>query len=183
MTPDDWITLLAPMDGWNERLLMATFALTGLPPTYLDIGSGTGAMVNFARRLGIEAFGIDQTVRDHDYLITHDLREPCDIGRKFHMVTCLEVAEHIPPTKAEILCSTIARHMELGALLIFSAACPGQGGDDHLNNQPATYWRTLFHERGVGYQIEMTPRLAHAWDLLRSPLFWLISNVQVFVKG
>ena len=51
MTPDDWITLLAPMDGWNERLLMATFALTGLPPTYLDVGSGTGAMVNFARRL------------------------------------------------------------------------------------------------------------------------------------
>lgn len=183
MTPEDWITLLAPMDGWNERIILATFALTGLPATYLDVGSGTGAMVNMARRLGVDAWGVDQTVRDHDYLVTQDLRQPYDLGRKFHMVSCLEVAEHIPERNAGTFCDAIAHHLQPGGLLIFSAAPPGQDGDGHVNNKATHYWRTMFYERGVGYQIEMTPRLAHAWDLLRSPLFWLPANVQVFLRG
>ena len=54
---------------------------------------------------------------------------------------CLEVAEHLPPERAE---SFIAELCELAPLVIFSAAIPGQGGINHLNEQWPDYWASLF---------------------------------------
>jgi hypothetical protein len=50
---------LAPFDGWNERAFCQIVAWMGIPHSYLDLGSGTGAMVNMARKIGIEAYGVD----------------------------------------------------------------------------------------------------------------------------
>lgn len=173
-----WIEELAPLDSWNERIIMGVFAAFGLPKTYLDIGSGTGAMVNLARRLGVEAVGIDQLKRDRDYLLQMDLTRPIDLGKRFDLITSIEVAEHIPQSADGLFCDTIAAHA--GGILVFSAAHPGQGGTDHLNCRPGPYWRTEFWNRGLRWNELMTFRLAHIWDLLRTPQYWLISNVQVF---
>jgi hypothetical protein len=55
-----------------------------------------------------------------------------------------EVAEHIHPRYARHLVATLTR----APLVIISAAQPGQGGEGHLNEQPLSYWRSLFEERG-----------------------------------
>jgi hypothetical protein len=136
---------LAPMDGWNERAYSALFALIcswrGIPQAYLDLGSGTGAMVNMARKMGVPAYGVD-VIADSPgkeyWFIEHDLTEPLHLlspnseGQVFHMpegyveddlrdgihqrvvfdlVTCLEVGEHLPESAAETLCNSIARHL------------------------------------------------------------------------
>lgn len=183
MNGEEWIELLAPLDHWNERLLLGVFGIYGIPSNYLDLGSGTGAMVNVARRLGVEAFGIDQIERPDEWLLQHDLREPLDLGREFEMVSCIEVAEHMPPESAEILAKTIARHVKPGGMLLWSSASPGQAGDGHINPQPATYWRSLLWEAGkLNWREERGYRLSLVWSLVRSPMNWLPANVQVFNK-
>ena len=63
------------------------------------------------------------------------------LDRTFELVICLEVAEHLPGSHAA---EFIARLVELGSCILFSAAAPGQGGIGHLNEQPPAYWVELF---------------------------------------
>lgn len=182
MNAQDWITTLAPFDTWNERVIMAAFALLGKPRAYLDIGSGTGAMVNLARKIGIPALGVDALPRPDDWLKVQDLREPFDLGGVFDLVTCIEVAEHIPIENDATLCNSIARHVAPGGWLIFTAAHPGQGGEQHVNLRPAPYWRKMFYDRGLDYSMDVSLKLAHIWQCTETPQYWLIANCQVFRK-
>lgn len=183
---------LAPFDSLNERIWLAWYASVlawrGIPESYLDLGSGTGAMVNMARRIGIDAYGVDVINGPEHWFITHDLTKPGWFGidlergdnRTFELISCLEVAEHLPEAAADTLCDTIARHMSQGSLLVFSAASPGQGGEHHLNLQPAWYWRSKLHARGVSYREDYTRQLSHLWSWVAGPLQWVPANVQVF---
>lgn len=206
---------LAPFDGWNERAMLSLFALTsaqwGIPKTHLDLGSGTGALVNMARKMGVASYGADLIAespgREH-WFFTVDLAEPLFLvypnseGKVFAMqdevsarrllrddthaqvgfelITCLEVAEHLPEYAADTLCDTIARHLGDQGKLIFSAAPPGQKGVDHVNCQHSTYWRSKFYERKISYREDYTRQLAHLWAWIAGPLNWLGGNVMVF---
>lgn len=185
---------LAPYDGWNERAFAALVAWRGSPWSYLDLGSGTGAMVNMARKLGVEAWGVDVINGPEHWFVHHDLAQPLHMDSmyygdhssgsppvRFDWITCLEVAEHLPGDAAPVLCDTIRRHLAPHGLLIFSAAVPGQRGEHHVNCQPTTYWRALLHERGVSYRADYTKELALIWALTTGPASaWLGPNVQVF---
>lgn len=204
---------LAWADPHNERILLALFATIccwrEVPKSYLDLGSGTGAMVNMARKLGVDAWGVDLISegpgREH-WFIQHDLSQPMMLSRnrmnaegrytytynpdaygndgytahQFDIITCLEVAEHLPEEGSRALVDTIGRHISNTGVVIFSAAPPGQGGEHHVNNRPAWEWRDMFYEVGLGYQEEYTRQLSHLWSWVAGPLQWLGANVQVF---
>lgn len=179
---------LAPFDGWNERAFCQIVAWAGVPPSYLDLGSGTGAMVNMARRMGVEAWGVDVINGPEHWFIHHDLTTPLHLTSgspmetdTFHLVTCLEMAEHLPEEAAPVLIETIARHLEIGGLLIFSAAPPGQHGEHHINLKPAHWWRSLLFEHGISYREDLTRQLAHLFGWVTGPASaWIAANVQVF---
>ncbi len=198
---------LAPFDGWNERAFLSLFSLIcarrGIPESYLDLGSGTGAMVNMARRMGVEAYGVDIINGPEHWFLHHSLNSPLDLIRvgdrvlhrdnlsvtdrnheleteTFDVITCIEVAEHLVPEAASVLCDTIARHLKVGGLLAFTSAPPGQKGQHHVNCQPATYWRTLLYDRKVSYREDYTRVLSHLWSWTAGPLSWLAANLQVF---
>lgn len=197
---------LAPFDGWNERAFAILVAWQGFPKKYLDLGSGTGAMVNMARKMGIESYGIDVINGPEHWFIDADLGEPLilvkdprtehvlnleplDIDehirfmiQTFDLITCVEVAEHIPAVAAPVLVESIGRHLKKGGLLVFSAAPPGQKGEHHVNCQPATYWREMLYDVGVSYREDLTIQLSHIWSWVAGPMSWLGANVQVFDK-
>ena len=163
---------LAPFDGWNERAFCQIVAWMGIPQSYLDLGSGTGAMVNCARKLGSDAFGVDLINGPEHWFIQHDLTEPLYMFEpgisSFDLITCLEVAEHLPLDSHETLVDTIARHLrpkpndhEMSGYLLFSAAPPGQSGEHHIGCRPAQQWRGMFYERGISYRDDLTRQLAH----------------------
>ena len=181
--PEKWISILAKFDRWNERHIMSLFSLFGTPSDYLDVGCGTGAMVNLARRLGVDAWGIDLIPRPERHFVVTDLRHPFGLGRQFRLVTSIEVGEHIPGSFDANYADTVAKHVADGGLLIFTSAHPGQGGDEHINDRPASYWRGMFHDRGLTYQPQLSIILALAWSLIGSPMYWLPANVQVFSLG
>ena len=126
----------------------------GLPPTsVLDIGCGTGTWLRAALDLGVsEVYGIDGVPIEPDELLVpqqffqvEDLTRRIDLGRKFDIVLCLELAEHLPADAAPTLIDTLVTHSDL---ILFSAAAPYQQGQHHINCQWPSYWQDLFNMQG-----------------------------------
>ena len=123
------------------------------PRSLLDVGCGAGAWLSVAIGLGVsDATGVDGDYIDRSLLLVEpasfsprDVSRPFDMHRRYELVQCLEVAEHVPPACSGALVDNLVRH---GAMVLFSAAVPGQGGKDHINEQPCEYWRGLFAARG-----------------------------------
>lgn len=67
---------------------------------------------------------------------------------------CLETAEHLPPERAD---SFVEDLVKLAPVVVFSAAIPGQGGTDHLNEQWPEYWAQRF--RKLSYVVVDTLRM------------------------
>jgi SAM-dependent methyltransferase len=126
---------------------------SNLPTTLLDVGCGTGTWLRAAANMGIQnVVGIDGIVVAEDQLHIpgsnvkqRDLTVPFDLGRRFDFVLCLEVAEHIPESSAATLVSSLVFHSDN---VLFSAACPRQPGQHHVNCQWPDYWQRLFNSRG-----------------------------------
>lgn len=173
-----WIDGLSAFDGDNEIILYCIFAAFGKPKSFLDVGSGDGAMVNIAEKLGIDANGMDQLPRPaHPKLIQCDLRLPQDLGRKYELVTSIETAEHIEPQYADIFVDTIVRHAE--KRIVFTAAMPGQQGHGHVNCQPAYYWREKFWRHGWDYNPRDSYKLTAMLGIAHHGSHHVEANLQV----
>jgi hypothetical protein len=93
--------------------------------------------------IGVDGGYVDRSKLEIDQrcFVVHDLAAPLNLGRRFDLAQSLEVAEHLPPARAATFVADIVAH---APVVLFSAAPPGQGGENHLNEQPATYWQGLF---------------------------------------
>ncbi|GGH15333.1 class I SAM-dependent methyltransferase [Mucilaginibacter phyllosphaerae] len=119
----------------------------------LDVGCGTGTWLYVAAELGVKNIkGIDGAKLQSDELkipakdyLHQDLTEALSLNQKYDLVICLEVAEHLPPHAANTLINSLTTHSDL---ILFSAAIPGQDGQNHLNEQWPDYWQTLFKSKG-----------------------------------
>lgn len=124
-----------------------------MPASLLDVGCGIGTWLRAAQNLGVaDIYGIDGVEIAEDALLIprhlfarFDLTTRLQLGRKFAVAVCLEVAEHLPATAAEVLIATLTDHADT---IYFSAACPGQAGQHHINCQWPEYWQALFNQCG-----------------------------------
>ena len=153
------------------------------PASVADVGCGEGAWLKAFLAHGVdEIAGFDlPTVAAPKLVIPADAFHPTDFsdgfnaGRRYDLVLCLEVAEHLPVDRARPLVQAL---VVLGDVVVFSAAIPGQGGTLHLNEQWPQYWAELFNS--LGYE---------PLDLLRSRLwnkpevaFWYAQNMFVAIN-
>jgi SAM-dependent methyltransferase len=117
------------------------------PQTVVDVGCGEGHWGRTFEDEGCEVLGLDGYTDAVIDCIPVDLGIPLpDIGRTFDLAVCLEVAEHLPPERAD---SFIAELCHLAPVVLFSAAIPGQGGHGHLNEQWPGYWEEKFKAAGL----------------------------------
>lgn len=115
------------------------------PASVIDIGCGAGNWLFNWKELGVtDISGVDGNyVKAEDLIIDKNNFTPADLDkgfctdRKFDLVTSLEVAEHIRPENAEKFIESLC---ELGDVIVFSAAIPGQDGTLHYNEQYPDYW-------------------------------------------
>jgi SAM-dependent methyltransferase len=125
----------------------------GLPGSVVDVGCGIGTWLSVFKANGVrKVLGIDGEYVDRKQLhipeqefITADLENPFDLNEKFDLAICLEVAEHLRPDAAVIIVNTLCN---LSDKILFSAALPKQGGQNHLNEQSFEYWKKLFNDKG-----------------------------------
>jgi SAM-dependent methyltransferase len=135
------------------------------PESVLDVGCGTGTWLKVFQDYGVrDVLGIDGDYVDlkklkisSDKFLAHDLRRGLVVNRKFDLVISLEVAEHLPESSAEGFIASLVRH---GDTILFSAAIPGQGGQDHINEQWPAYWQSKFEHHGF-----------YCHDILRSQIW------------
>lgn len=140
------------------------------PESILDAGCGTGTWLKVFQDSGIKNIcGIDGDYVKPELLLINetdfikwDLRKEFNLQKNFDLVLSLEVAEHLPESVAQTFIASLCRH---GDTILFSAAIPGQGGQNHLNEQWQEYWAALF--RSFGYS---------GYDIIR-PLIWNNENV------
>jgi SAM-dependent methyltransferase len=125
----------------------------GPPGSLLDVGCGTGTWLHAALDWGVpDVFGVDGVnIPATDLQVPAnrfrqlDLTTDWDLGRRFDSVLCLEVAEHLEPSVAGPLVRALTRH---GDRVVFSAACPNQSGQHHVNCQWPAFWQGLFNSAG-----------------------------------
>ena len=132
----------------------------------LDVGCGIGTWLAAASELSIsDVIGIDGvSIADEQLMFPKsgfqqvDLEKQFDLHRSFDLVLCLEVAEHLSEESAPVLIDNLTRHSEI---IVFSAACPGQDGQHHVNCQWPEYWQFMFNERGFSCSDAIRWRI---WD-------------------
>ena len=129
------------------------------PSSVLDVGCGTGQSLDFFLDRGIDAVGVEGSslakakARHPERIQLFNLNEELQSNRKFDLVWCVEVVEHIHPKYVLNLMKTFSNHSDR---VVLSAAHPGQGGEGHFNEQPASYWIELFKRHGFFYDASAT---------------------------
>jgi Methyltransferase domain len=132
--------------------------------TLLDVGCGTGTWLKSALELGIsDIFGVDGVrINPEELLIpvsifkVQDFTQTWRLDRKYDLALCLEVAEHLDERFAPTLIDSLVSHADT---IVFSAACPGQEGQHHVNGQWPGYWQKLFNDCGFTCSDELRWRL------------------------
>lgn len=147
------------------------------PVSVLDVGCGIGNWLSVFKKNGVEKImGIDGDYVNKNLLsgyiglnefISVDLSMPFDLQKRFGLVVCLEVAEHLAASVAETFVESLCYHSDI---IVFSAAIPNQGGQNHLNEQWPEYWINIFKKKS--YQ---------CYDILR-PLLWDNAQVEWWYK-
>jgi hypothetical protein len=147
-----------------------------------DFGCGRGAWLSVWAEAGMSVSGVDGPYVDKGDLLMNpgnfqiaDLARPIDLGRQFDLVQSLEVAEHLPAERAGQFVDTLTAH---SAYVLFSAAVPGQGGENHVNEQPLDYWRAIFRQRGYAAFDYLRPLISHDELIAR----WYRYNILLYVS-
>ncbi|MGI0086116.1 MAG: class I SAM-dependent methyltransferase [Nitrososphaerales archaeon] len=153
------------------------------PRSIVDVGCGSGHWLRYARDhfditdiLGLDFFVPDtELVIPQENFLRTDLSAPIELSRRFDLAISIEVAEHLPPASADTFVKSLTG---LSDVVLFSAAIPKQGGNNHLNEQWPDYWERLFKEDGYV-----------ALDCLRRDLWtnpkvkvWHAQNIFFYVK-
>lgn len=140
------------------------------PASVVDVGCGTGAWLAAWRDNGVtDILGIDGDYVDRAALHidpsafrSADLERPPAIERRFDLAMSVEVAEHLDRSAAARFVAFLS---SLAPVVLFSAAPPGQGGVDHINEQWPAYWAHLFADHGLRPFDVIRPRVWQSTDV------------------
>ncbi len=127
--------------------------------------------------VGVDGGYVDRAGLEIDpaCFVTHDLGTPFTHERRFDLAQSLEVAEHLQPRRAASFVADLTAH---APVVLFSAAPPGQGGEHHVNEQPAEYWRRLFGAHDYVPIDCLRPLLARETNIPR----WYRYNLILYVR-
>jgi hypothetical protein len=149
----------------------------------IDVGCGVGTWLSVLLEKGIkEIQGIDGNWVDRNLLVIPqesfeqvDLSKSVELPKRYDLAISLEVAEHLPPERAEAFVSLLTGAADT---VLFSAAIPFQGGTNHINEQWPFYWAGLFNFHDYEVHDFIRPKI---WNDSQIP-FWYRQNILLFTK-
>ena len=158
------------------------------PATVIDVGCGTGALLASLRDRGCRVHGLEYAAAALEYCRRRGLdvrkfdleRDDLADGRTYDVAISMEVAEHLPGAAADRYANLLTR---LSSIVVFTAAPPGQGGTDHVNEQPAAYWIAKFRERGFRHAVEQSRQWGEQWRTAGDVKRWYYENLMIFKRG
>ena len=146
----------------------------------VDFGCGLGIWLLSFKIHGVkEILGLDGDWCDKSKLFknidetsfrTVDLEKPVCLNREYDLVISLEVAEHIPENAADTFVRSL---VSAGKVILFSAAIPGQGGYNHVNEQFPEYWQEKFQKHSYVFHDIVRDRIRNNHNVP----FWYRQNM------
>ncbi len=151
----------------------------------IDFGCGNGFILARFLQLGKTVRGVDgsqaalEALADglRPFVAQQDLTIPFELG-EFELAICTEVAEHLEWRFADALVDNICAHAS--RWIYFTAALPGQGGHQHINEQPHEYWIEKFRERGCELDTGLTELLRQQLRDAIHTIWWFPQNSMIF---
>lgn len=151
------------------------------PSSVIDFGCGSGGYLKAFRDwgakaiLGIDGFHPSKNLVEQKFYQQHDLRFPLDLQKRFDLVICTEVAEHIEAQDEPHLIKSLIQHAS--NRIVFSAAQINQPGIGHINCHPEDYWISKWRRLGweLNHQDTMTVRSL-------STFYWFRRNLLVLER-
>lgn len=139
------------------------------PSTSLDAGCAIGLLVEQLRARGVDASGVDISdyansqmpdhVREHCWVAS--LTEP--IGKRYDLVTCIEVVEHMPAADAR---AAIANLCSASDRVLLSSSPHDYSEPTHLNVQQPEYWSSLMAANGFVRDFDYDASYLTPWAAL-----------------
>jgi SAM-dependent methyltransferase len=140
------------------------------PQSVIDVGCGTGAVLKELNGHGCSCVGLDEA----DYAVRASRAKGLEIRRfniekerwneslgTFDVALSMEVAEHLPERCSNNYLDLLTH---LAPTIVFTAAPPGQGGSDHVNEQPYDYWIGGFETRNYSLDNDVSSRWRRRWS-------------------
>lgn len=171
-------------DSWHHDMIFVDrppfeyLARKYSPNSVLDVGCGAGWYLKLLAELGandiqgVDGISSEAVMIDVGRYKKVDLHEPFEFGKKFDLVMCIEVLEHLNPKATQILFDGLAKHA--GKTILFSVAEPDQPGVDHINCIPMSQVLKEWKSRG------WAPDLFETYAVRGlSTLSWLRRNLLV----
>ena len=157
------------------------------PRTVIDIGCGTGALLERLSKRGCHVFGLEYSEAALKYcrarqlnVLKFDLeRDVFEDDATFDVAVSMDVAEHLPAKAADRYVDLLTC---LSKLVVFTASPPGQGGNYHVNEQPSSYWMSLFQQRGYEHDEDLSQRWRDRWRSA-GVVNWYYNNLMIFRKA
>lgn len=124
------------------------------PESVVDFGCGEGIWLKAVSDIDkdIRILGIDGDYINRKRLkipvncfLAADLEKGVKLDCRYDLAISLEVAEHLDEKSSDLFADSVARASDR---ILFSAAVPGQGGENHINEQWQDYWIEKFAARG-----------------------------------
>ncbi len=114
----------------------------------------------------MEAYGVD--VSEYAIAQVHPtVRAYCRVGgaaapfgRRYDLITCIEVLEHMPPEQAQEAIANLCAHAD-GVL--FSSSPFDYAEVTHFNVQPPEYWARLFAQQGFFRAVDVDAGFLTPW--------------------
>lgn len=137
------------------------------PKSIVDFGCGEGMWLSVAKNIdkSIEILGLDGSYVKRERLKipeecfrTVDLEKGIKLACKYDLAMSLEVAEHLNEKNSDLFVESLTCSSDN---ILFSAAIPGQGGRNHINEQWQSYWVDKFEEKGYFADISLRK---YFWD-------------------
>lgn len=136
------------------------------PASALDAGCALGLLVEQLRLRGVDAEGVDistyaivnapETVREHVRVAS--VVEP--FGRRYDLIICIEVLEHLPRAEAERAVVNLCRHSDD---VLFSSSPLDYKEATHFNVNPPEYWADLFARQGFFRDLDFDASFITPW--------------------
>ena len=154
------------------------------PRSVVDVGCGTGALLDRLRGSGVAVKGLEYTETGLRYCLRRGLEvERFDIERDVlparytgaDLVVSMEVGQALDPAKSERYVGLLCR---VADIVIFSSAVPGQDKVIPRNPRPHSFWRATFESLGFDLDESLTLAWRSEW-LAKGTATWFSSNVMV----
>lgn len=156
-----------------------------LPKSVVDFGCGLGQWLHVFRNSGVnEVLGIDgphvpleDSFIENKEFQTQDLFKPekIKLSKKYDLAVTMEVGEHLPKNCAKSFVNLLCNSTDI---IVFSAAIPGQTGENHYNEQDPFYWKELFKDNDF---VMLDPFRKLIWNNPEIS-WWYRQNLVLFVN-